>query len=252
MAKDTRTYEERCEIQRIHAEERYIEKMTRQRSEFEPGPEREKKLKDIFEKLKKGVKIKPCGHENDVEYAIMILMSKHHASFENFPDFMNDEVLISELAFHTPTPSQCTDFFLKYVNPRFFKIQEFRRGIMLAFFLNEDICSFEDLSWIATEFGFEEEFEDLLNAEETVYLIQEKLNNVFKRVKGRVKGDNRAQKIANEKNKRVYKDCCVRERLLIELRNILKEKLASKTRAKIYSITNLWGLKSVIRPENEN
>ena len=104
--------------------------------------------KRLFLRLVWGRKVKPCGRECR-EYGYLIAREfSNHSSFENFPELMNDEEFLLDIARTSRNPATCPIYFYDYVNVYLKRNKEFRLKFLKAIYLNDNVYTLEDINTV--------------------------------------------------------------------------------------------------------
>lgn len=114
-------------------------------------------LRRIMTRIYNGAAIKPCGYD-EKELGRKIISQQYHISFKNFPNLMNDEEYVLELAKTSLNPLECVDYFYEFVDNYLKKKSTFRYAFVCALFLNENIYKVKDLAKIIECLDLEKEF----------------------------------------------------------------------------------------------
>ena len=131
--------------------------------------------KRLFLRLVHRRKINPCGRECR-EYGYLIANEfSNHSSFENFPDLMNDEEFLLEIARSSRNPAECPIYFYDYVNPYLKKKKDFRLKFLKQIYLNDNVYKLEDIKTIVEYLQMQKENEMILADLEFRKLFEQRL-----------------------------------------------------------------------------
>lgn len=115
-------------------------------------------LRRIMNRINNGAAIKPCDY-NEKELGRKIISQQNHISFKNFPNLMNDELFILELAETSLNPLDCRDYFYQFVDGHLKRKSSFKYAFVCALFLNENIYKVDDLIKIVESLELEKEYQ---------------------------------------------------------------------------------------------
>lgn len=116
-------------------------------------------LRRVMTRIYNGAAIKPCGYD-EKELGRKIISQQYHISFKNFPNLMNDEEYVLELAKTSLNPLDCFDYFYEFVDEHLKRKSTFRYAFVCALFLNENIYKVKDLAIIVESLDLEKEFHE--------------------------------------------------------------------------------------------
>lgn len=133
-------------------------------------------IERIRTNLQKGSIINPCGY-NEKEVGYIIAEQSNHESFVNFPNLMNDEEFVLQIAQTSINPLECKNYFYDYINPYLTKSKRFKYKFLTALLLNDNIYKVDDLFIIVDSLGLEKQLEKAIDDEELMQIIQNRLNN---------------------------------------------------------------------------
>ncbi len=144
------------------------------RNEFEDYIEKFTDIR-LFLRLVHRRKINPCGRECR-EYGYLIANEfSNHSSFENFPELMNNEEFILEIARSSRNPAECPIYFYDYVNPYLKKKKDFRLKFLKQIYLNNNVYKLEDIKTIVEYLQMQKENEMILADLEFRKLFEQRL-----------------------------------------------------------------------------
>ena len=115
-------------------------------------------LRRIMPRIYNGTAIKPCNYD-EKKLGRKIISQQYHISFKNFPNLMNDEAFVLELARTSLNPLDCFDYFYEFVDSYLKRKSSFRYAFVCALFLNDDIYKVNDLVKIVDCLGLEKEYQ---------------------------------------------------------------------------------------------
>lgn len=137
-----------------HLEERYQRRA--ERFSYEDYVERYGD-KRIFLRLVRREAVKPCGKESRLKGELIANQFNNHKSFKNFPNLMDDEEFLLNIAKTSINPAECEIYFYDYVNQYLKKNKEFRLKFLKAIYLNDNVYKLEDINSIVEYLQMEEE-----------------------------------------------------------------------------------------------
>lgn len=143
--------------------EQYVEKFTDKR---------------LFLRLVWGRKVKPCGRACR-EYGYLIAREfSNHSSFENFPELMDDEEFLLDIAKTSRNPATCPIYFYDYINIHLKRNKAFRLKFLKAIYLNENVYTLEDMNTIVEYLEMQKENKIILADLEFRKLFEERLESL--------------------------------------------------------------------------
>ena len=113
--------------------------------------------KRVFLRLVRKMAVKPCGEEKPSKGELIANQFNNHKSFKNFPELMNNEEYILNIARTSVNPAECEIYFYDYVNPYLKAKDDFRLKFLKAIYFNKNVYKLEDLNAIIEYCGFENE-----------------------------------------------------------------------------------------------
>ena len=134
-------------------------------------------LRRVMNRLNNGGAIKPCNYD-EKELGRKIISQKHHISFINFPNLMNDEMFVLELAKTSLNPLDCYDYFYEFVDEHLKRKSSFKYAFVCALFLNENIYKVSDLAKIVDCLDLEKYYNKAKNDSELKQQVKERLSSL--------------------------------------------------------------------------
>lgn len=122
----------------------------------------ERSIERIKSKLKKGVAINPCAY-NEHDLGRLIIECNNHISFVNFPNLMNDEKFVLEVAQKSVNPVLCEDYFYQFINENLKRKSDFKCKFLKAVLLNDNVYKVEDVQKIVEDLKLQKIFDQLMN-----------------------------------------------------------------------------------------
>ena len=134
--------------------------------------------KRVFLRLVRKMAVKPCGEEKRLKGELIANQFNNHKSFKNFPNLMNDEEFILNIAKTSINPATCEIYFYDYVNPYLKARDDFRLKFLKAIYMNKNVYTLEDLNTIIEYCGFEKENEIILSDLNSRRKLENRLNKL--------------------------------------------------------------------------
>lgn len=131
-------------------------------------------IERIRTNLQKGSIINPCGY-NEKEVGYIIAEQPNHESFVNFPNLMNDEEFVLELAQTSLNPLDCENYFYDYVNENLKRNARFKYNYVIALFINDEIYKLDDLLKIVEALDLLKYFHKALEDKNAKQIIVDRL-----------------------------------------------------------------------------
>lgn len=158
-----------------HVEERYQKKA--ERFCYEDYVKRYTD-KRIFLRLVRKMAIKPCGKESCLKGELIANQFSNHKSFKNFPELMDDEDFILNIAKTSINPANCEIYFYDYVNPYLKLDKEFKLKFLKAVYLNKNVYKLEDINTIVEYCEMQKENEIILSNLEFRKIFEKRLTEL--------------------------------------------------------------------------